>query len=112
MSDSKTGKVTDVDDVDVAVTDLTEPEKPPVYKVGDQVLNAWGQRVQDLPEEEQENVGEVDGDASPYEGWKKAELVQEVKNRNEGRSDDDRISTEGTAQDLIARLEEDDESGE
>lgn len=94
---------------EIAVTDFTEPAKAPVYKVGNQVLTAWGQSVKDLAEEELEDVGDVHNpDASPYEAWRKPELVQEIKNRNEGRTREDHLSAEGTAAELRERLEDDD----
>jgi hypothetical protein len=55
--------------------------------------------------------GSSDPDAgNPYEALSYAELQQEIRDRNEGRSDDDRLTVSGRTEVLVQRLLDDDEA--
>lgn len=56
------------------------------------------------------SVDEFDADTTPYPDWPKKELLREIEARNEGRSDDERMSKSGTVAELAERLAEDDEA--
>jgi hypothetical protein len=45
----------------------------------------------------------------PYEAYTKAELIDEINDRNKERADDDKIDASGKKEDLVARLYADDE---
>lgn len=71
------------------------------------VLNAGTE----VPKWAADMVGEhvLDGDTgSDYSGMRKAELVKEIKQRNEIRDEVNHLSTEGTVAELVAVLEADD----
>jgi hypothetical protein len=48
-------------------------------------------------------------DPSSYDGVSAAELKKEIKRRNEGREDDDKLPTSGSQEELAAALLADDE---
>lgn len=50
----------------------------------------------------------VDGSHSAYDDMTVAELKDEIRGRNEGRDEDDRILLTGSKADLVAALEADD----
>lgn len=57
-----------------------------------------------------DSASDEDADVPPYDKWKKSELVEEIQARNESeeRTAETRISTQGSKDDLVARLEADD----
>jgi hypothetical protein len=86
--------------------------KDPMVAELDRQWENYQYRVQALKDagewEEDEESEEVE-EAPPYEQWKKAELIDEVNERNAGREDDDKIDSSGTKDELVARLYADDE---
>jgi len=79
-------------------SNLSDPSEP--SRVG-QDLDGDG-----IPDDEE---GEEDEPSMTYEDMKKDELIEEIEERNEGRDEEDQISTSGKKDELIARLEEDDD---
>jgi len=64
-----------------------------------------------LAELEEAESGAPDADEiPPYESWKSNDLNKEIDARNEGRSEDQKISKSGTVQDRATRLYADDEA--
>lgn len=61
----------------------------------------------DFPEGGGPDVTPVAG-SDDYDDWRKAELAQEIEERNEGRDDDSKIDGSGLKDDLIAAIRADD----
>jgi len=86
------------------IEDLPETEPEPV------VETPVVESVEEVDEVEEEyDVEDEDEDVPPYSEWKKAELVEEIEARNEGREDDLHLAVSGTKAELVERLEADDE---
>jgi hypothetical protein len=76
-----------------------------IQQVGKKVRNnLLAKRLADADEEEEETTP----DSTDYASLHKAELVQEIERRNAEREDDDQLPTDGTKDDLVKRLQEDD----
>lgn len=57
-------------------------------------------------------VENTEDQAVPYEKWTHDALQEEIRKRNEGRSEEDRIKVSGRHAELVERLEQDDEDAE
>lgn len=74
-------------------------EETPVFKVGDRVVNAWGQDAEEPASADQ-----------AYSEWSAKQLKAEIDRRNADRTEDTQIVLDGNKKsDAVAALEADDE---
>lgn len=82
-----------------------EVREASVFRVGDRLVDAWGNDVDEDPDE---------GTDKAYEDMSAKELGRALTKRNEGRPEEDQIVIDGkvTKQKVIDALREDDEANE
>jgi len=81
-----------------------------IQQVGKKVRNdLLVKRLADQDEEDDDSPSSTSKSEGPdYAGMHKAELVQEIEQRNADRAEDDQLPTSGSKDDLVKRLQEDD----